>query len=91
MPSACLHSSPRATSSSTSRCVRKRESYFSVRDYLKAVSLLFRHDLIGIMTTWQVGDVIRITRRDVGDGWWEGELDGVYGLFPEKYVLLVCC
>ena len=41
------------------------------------------------VTTWQVGDVIRITRRDVGDGWWEGELDGVYGLFPEKYVVLV--
>ena len=37
-----------------------------------------------------MGDIVTVTRRDVGDGWWEGELDGVYGLFPEKYVKLVC-
>ena len=37
----------------------------------------------------QIGDMVTVTRRDVGDGWWEGELNGVYGLFPEKYVKLV--
>lgn len=39
--------------------------------------------------TIKIGDLVTVTRRDVGDGWWEGELNGVYGLFPEKYVKLV--
>ena len=33
-----------------------------------------------------MGDAIKLTRRDVGAGWWEGELNGVLGLFPEKFV-----
>ena len=28
----------------------------------------------------------QVTRKDVGGGWWEGELRGSLGLFPEKYV-----
>ncbi|CAG8633452.1 10160_t:CDS:10 [Dentiscutata erythropus] len=32
------------------------------------------------------GDIILITNRDVGDGWWEGTLNGVTGQFPESYV-----
>ncbi|KAF0420928.1 FCH-domain-containing protein [Gigaspora margarita] len=32
------------------------------------------------------GDIILITNRDVGDGWWEGTLDGVTGQFPASYV-----
>lgn len=31
------------------------------------------------------GDVINVLRTDVGGGWWEGELNGALGLFPEKY------
>jgi len=34
----------------------------------------------------KVGDVVHLTRKDVGAGWWEGALNGVLGLFPEKYV-----
>eukprot|EP00055_Hartaetosiga_balthica_P015895 m.97479 g.97479 ORF g.97479 m.97479 type:complete len:510 (-) comp8987_c0_seq1:3035-4564(-) len=34
------------------------------------------------------GDLINITRMDVGGGWWEGELNGQHGLFPESYVQL---
>lgn len=33
-----------------------------------------------------VGDVVNVTRADVGGGWYEGELNGVTGLFPEAYV-----
>jgi len=36
--------------------------------------------------TIKVGDLIQVTRKDVGGGWWEGELRGALGLFPEKYV-----
>ncbi|CAG8717242.1 15714_t:CDS:2, partial [Dentiscutata heterogama] len=32
------------------------------------------------------GDIILITNRDVGDGWWEGTLNGVTGQFPASYV-----
>jgi len=32
------------------------------------------------------GDIVNITRTDVGGGWWEGELNGRVGLFPESYV-----
>lgn len=37
----------------------------------------------------QKGDVILVHRMSVGDGWWEGELDGFRGLFPCSYVKLV--
>eukprot|EP00039_Didymoeca_costata_P030649 m.30722 g.30722 ORF g.30722 m.30722 type:complete len:542 (-) comp8232_c0_seq2:175-1800(-) len=36
-----------------------------------------------------IGDIIQVTRKDVGGGWWEGELNGVLGLFPEKYVTMI--
>ena len=35
----------------------------------------------------RVGDVLTITRTDVGEGWWEGRTPGGdSGLFPEAYV-----
>ncbi len=33
------------------------------------------------------GEVLTLTRTDVGEGWWEGQnLRGEVGLFPEAYV-----
>ena len=33
------------------------------------------------------GDILTVTRRDVGEGWWEGTNGkGESGLFPEAYV-----
>ena len=33
------------------------------------------------------GDILNVTRRDVGEGWWEGtNAKGESGLFPEAYV-----
>ena len=33
------------------------------------------------------GDILTVTRTDVGDGWWEGSnTRGESGLFPEAYV-----
>ena len=35
----------------------------------------------------RVGEVLTITRTDVGEGWWEGRTPGGQaGLFPEAYV-----
>lgn len=35
----------------------------------------------------RVGDILTITRTDVGEGWWEGKTPGgEAGLFPEAYV-----
>lgn len=37
--------------------------------------------------TITAGEVLRVTRTDVGDGWWEGiNSRGMSGLFPEGYV-----
>ncbi len=34
-----------------------------------------------------VGDILTVTRTDVGEGWWEGQnARGEIGLFPEAYV-----
>eukprot|EP00053_Salpingoeca_punica_P014880 m.135690 g.135690 ORF g.135690 m.135690 type:complete len:533 (+) comp16566_c0_seq1:166-1764(+) len=38
--------------------------------------------------SFQVGDHVVVYRQDVGDGWWEGEANGQFGLFPETYVEL---
>ena len=33
------------------------------------------------------GDILTVSRTDVGDGWWEGtNTRGDTGLFPEAYV-----
>lgn len=33
------------------------------------------------------GEILQVTRTDVGEGWWEGKkTNGVVGLFPEAYV-----
>ena len=35
----------------------------------------------------RVGDILTVTRTDVGEGWWEGSTpQGQTGLFPEAYV-----
>ncbi|CAG8515065.1 8350_t:CDS:10 [Acaulospora morrowiae] len=36
--------------------------------------------------TIKEGDVIDVTNRDVGGGWWEGTLNGKQGQFPANYV-----
>ena len=36
------------------------------------------------------GDIIVITRKEAGDsGWWEGELNGKKGVFPDNFVELL--
>lgn len=34
-------------------------------------------------------DVIDVIRQDIGEGWWEGSLNGVSGLLPASYVELI--
>jgi len=34
----------------------------------------------------KVGDIIEVTNKSVGGGWWEGKLNGKIGQFPENYV-----
>ena len=37
--------------------------------------------------TLTTGDILTVTRTDVGEGWWEGtNTKGESGLFPEAYV-----
>lgn len=37
--------------------------------------------------TLTTGDILTVTRTDVGEGWWEGtNTRGESGLFPEAYV-----
>ena len=31
-----------------------------------------------------------VIRRDVDEGWFEGELNGKRGLFPKSFVTVVC-
>lgn len=36
------------------------------------------------------GDVISLTNRDLPDpGWWEGELNGKVGVFPDNFVVVI--
>ena len=36
--------------------------------------------------TMQEGDIITVTNKDVGEGWWEGYMaNGAQGLFPIEY------
>lgn len=37
----------------------------------------------------QAGEVVKVNRMDVGEGWWEGEVDGRRGLIPSSFVKLV--
>ncbi len=37
------------------------------------------------------GDVIRVTNKDVTEGWWEGELNGATGVFPNNFVEQLSC
>ena len=37
----------------------------------------------------QKGEVVTVKRMSVGEGWWEGELNGRRGLFPSSFVKLV--
>ncbi|EGD77652.1 hypothetical protein PTSG_08745 [Salpingoeca rosetta] len=34
------------------------------------------------------GDTVTVHRQDIGEGWWEGEVNGRRGLFPASYVQL---
>eukprot|EP00054_Salpingoeca_dolichothecata_P010846 m.60267 g.60267 ORF g.60267 m.60267 type:complete len:530 (-) comp19176_c0_seq2:46-1635(-) len=38
---------------------------------------------------FQAGDMVEVLRQDIGEGWWEGIVNGETGLFPETYVELV--
>ena len=41
--------------------------------------------------TLTTGDILTVTRTDVGEGWWEGtNTKGESGLFPEAYVEVKC-
>ena len=41
--------------------------------------------------TLTTGDILTVTRTDVGEGWWEGtNSKGESGLFPEAYVEVKC-
>ncbi|CAK8697762.1 unnamed protein product [Clavelina lepadiformis] len=47
----------------------------------------FHGDVNNGELTFIAGDVITITNKDVGEGWWEGQkADGTIGLLPETYV-----
>ena len=35
-----------------------------------------------LLLSFRKGNVLLVTRQDVGGGWWEGELEGRLGLFP---------
>ena len=40
--------------------------------------------------TLTTGDILTVTRTDVGEGWWEGtNTKGESGLFPEAYVEVI--
>ena len=47
--------------------------------------------IITFSELFQKGDVVLVRRMSVGEGWWEGELNGKRGLFPSSYVKLVSC
>jgi len=32
------------------------------------------------------GDIVYIFSKDVGDGWWRGEVNGVEGIMPSSYL-----
>eukprot|EP00049_Salpingoeca_infusionum_P014023 m.261112 g.261112 ORF g.261112 m.261112 type:complete len:588 (-) comp15575_c0_seq2:491-2254(-) len=36
--------------------------------------------------SFSAGDEITVLSKDVGEGWWQGEVKGQQGLFPESYV-----
>jgi len=57
-----------------------------MESYVKA-----KYDFSGEIGTHEIsislGEVLQVTRTDIGDGWWEGKkLDGSMGLFPAAYV-----
>ena len=52
--------------------------------------LLAVHRVCVCFYSVQKGDVVMVKRMSVGEGWWEGELNGRRGLFPSSFVKLVC-
>eukprot|EP00056_Hartaetosiga_gracilis_P000329 m.37851 g.37851 ORF g.37851 m.37851 type:complete len:601 (+) comp10161_c0_seq2:137-1939(+) len=36
-----------------------------------------------------IGDVITVLRQDIGEGWWEGQVNGQTGIFPASYVEVI--
>jgi hypothetical protein len=39
----------------------------------------------------QKNRIVTILDRDVGEGWWKGDLNGKTGLFPADVSLMICC
>ena len=64
-------------------------SYFSHFDCFFQVQALYDFDAqpgTGELSI-NAGEVLTVTRTDVGEGWWEGlNSKGDSGLFPEAYV-----
>lgn len=52
------------------------------------------YDFAGLPESGEIclkeGDIVTITNKSIGDGWWEGSTpSGHTGLFPEAYVELI--
>ena len=46
----------------------------------------FEGDTANGEVSFEAGAEITVLRQDIGEGWWEGEVDGNHGLFPAAYV-----
>lgn len=63
---------------------------FSPEDVLFTAQCIFPFEsTCDVELSLQEGDIVNVTRTDVGGGWWEGELNGNHGLFPESYVQIL--
>ena len=54
---------------------------------------IFNFELISVdvLFLFKPGDIVIVKKKNAGDGWCEGELNGKRGLFPKAYVRLVSC
>eukprot|EP00049_Salpingoeca_infusionum_P018048 m.355506 g.355506 ORF g.355506 m.355506 type:complete len:491 (+) comp17267_c0_seq1:230-1702(+) len=68
--------------------VEQEEAPFSPEDIICVAKCVYPFEsTCDVELTLMEGDRINVTRKDVGGGWWEGELNGQHGLFPESYVV----
>merc|ERR1712038_1276496 len=67
----------------------RNKSYDKVQNMPRKVQALYDFDAqpgTGELSI-NTGDILTVTRTDVGEGWWEGtNAKGESGLFPEAYV-----